>query len=61
MSVNEYVAHCTAIDNFDKAEHNIPNDDVLQLVLQEIQKFRDEIQQFRTEHTSVIHKVDRIE
>jgi len=61
VSVNAYVAPCTAADTFDKAEDNMRNDATLQLVLQEIQKFRDELQQFRMEHTSVIQKVDRIE
>ena len=61
MSINDYVAPARPSDNVDKAAHNIPNEDALKMVINEIQNIRKEIQQFRTEHTDLIHKVDRME
>ncbi|TXG64113.1 hypothetical protein EZV62_011107 [Acer yangbiense] len=59
--INDYVAPAASVENVHKAEHNSPNDDMLKLVLLEIQNFRKELQQFRTDHTDLIHKVNSME
>ena len=60
MSIIEYLGPGIPTANVDKAEHNILDDVVLKMVLQEIQNFRKDIQQWRTEQIDLIHKVDHM-
>ena len=61
MLINDYVAPAASAEHVHNVEHNSPNGDMLKLVLQEIQSFRKEIQEFRTEQTNLIEKVKHIE
>jgi hypothetical protein len=61
VSIVEYVRPGIPTSNVDNAQQNIYDDATLKKVLTEIQNFRKDIQLWRSEHTELAEKVDRME
>ena len=61
MSIVEYVRPGIPTSNVDNAQQNIYDDATLKKVLTEIQNFRKDIELWRSEHTELAEKVDRME